>query len=72
MKKEHQETLLQTIKSNLERNEKGEVHFIPCENGKWNLAQAAESLNGLANYFKPHSNTSFDKYGNPKSDKSNQ
>lgn len=32
-----QETLLQTVRANLERNEKGEMKAIFDNNGKWNI-----------------------------------
>lgn len=64
MKKEHQETLLQTIKANLTRNEQGDVSFYPDSQGSWDIVVIPDRSNtGLVKYFQPTYAVGVDKYG---------
>lgn len=63
MTKNEQETLLQTIKARLEWNQKGEVDFVPDENGQWIVVDIPKSK--LIKHFTPNNASGFDKFGNP-------
>lgn len=63
MSTEQQETLLQTIRARLERNEKGEVKAIWDANGDFEIVERTEGK--LIRYFTPTWATGFDAYGNP-------
>lgn len=62
MNKKHEETLLQTIKARLERNEDGNVVAIYDPNGPWDICERTSS--GLVAHFTPAYQPSIDKYGN--------
>jgi type IV secretory pathway VirB4 component len=62
MKKEHQETLLQTIMANLERNEKGNIVAISDPNGEYTICDRTEGK--LIKYFTPQWVEGIDPYGN--------
>ena len=63
MQKEHQETLLQTIKARLERDEKGGINFIPDINGSWDLISLQPNA-PIVKYFTPTIQLGLDKFGN--------
>ena len=65
MSNKDQKTLIETIRVNLERNEKGEIDFIPDVNGTWNIVSLSRTTSGLIDYFKPAYVIGVDKYGNP-------
>lgn len=55
-------TQIQTIRANLQRNEKGEIEWKVANDGKWNIAGLTES--GLIGYFEPQLAIGVDQYGN--------
>lgn len=62
MKKEHQETLLQTIKARLEINDEGNVVAIYDPLGPWTICERTSG--SLITHFYPAHQTGIDKYGN--------
>jgi len=63
LSKEQQETLLQTIKCHLERNEKGDIKWVPDPNGAWNVAVIDKlPTSGMVRYFTPAYQIGFDPY----------
>lgn len=65
-----QETLLQTIKANLIRNEEGIITFYLGSQGSWDVTTIPNRCNsGLIKYFEPSYEVGFDKYGSPLNDK---
>jgi hypothetical protein len=59
---EQEETLLQTIKARLERNESGVV-WVPDPEGRWNIVQYP-TTSGLVRYFTPAYQVGIDEFGN--------
>jgi len=57
-----QETLLQTIRARLERNENGEIKAIVDDNGNFKICELP--TNGLIRHFTPEYVTGVDVYGN--------
>lgn len=66
MSKEHQETLLQTIRARLEWNEKGNIEAIFDTNGDFEICERTGGK--LIRYFTPALATGLDVYGNEESD----
>lgn len=62
--RDDQETLLQTIRARLERNENGEIKAIWDANGDFEIVERTEGK--LIRYFTPTYTTGFDIYGNNK------
>lgn len=61
LKPEHQETLLQTIKARLERNEDGKVVAIYDPLGPYDICERTSG--GLVTYFQPAYQPGIDQYG---------
>lgn len=73
MKKEHQETLLQTIKANLIRNEQGNISVYPDSQGSWDIVSMPDRSNsGLIKHFQSSYVAGVDKYGAPMPPKTEQ
>lgn len=66
MNKEHQETLLQTIRARFERNEKGGIEAIFDKVGQWEIVPL--SATRLTGYFTSALSNGIDQYGNTKDD----
>jgi hypothetical protein len=63
-----QQTLLETIKIRLERNDNGVVSWVQDENGPYSLVPRID--NGLVRYFKPAYEIGIDAFGNIKDNQS--
>jgi len=63
MEREHQKTLMTTIRVHLKRNEKGKVEWTLDPNGKWKIVAPSRTTSGLIKYFTPIYNVGVDSYG---------